>query len=60
MPEDLEDATKIILPGVGAFDYAMSQLNASGMREALEQTSSVRQDTGYWYLCWYADACTIK
>jgi glutamine amidotransferase len=34
---DLEDATKIILPGVGAFDYAMTLLNQSGMREKLEQ-----------------------
>ena len=34
--DDLKDATKIILPGVGAFDYAMSQLNASGMRDELE------------------------
>ena len=33
----LEDATKIILPGVGAFDYAMTRLNESGMRETLEQ-----------------------
>lgn len=35
--EDIKDATKIILPGVGAFDYAMSQLNASGMRDELEK-----------------------
>lgn len=35
--EDLLDATKIILPGVGAFDYAMSQLNSSGMRDELEK-----------------------
>lgn len=35
--EDLKDAQKIVLPGVGAFDYAMSQLNASGMREELEK-----------------------
>ncbi len=34
---DLKDAQKIILPGVGAFDYAMSQLNASGMRDELEK-----------------------
>ena len=34
--EDIKDATKIILPGVGAFDYAMAQLNASGMRDELE------------------------
>jgi glutamine amidotransferase len=33
---DLSDATKIILPGVGAFDYAMKQLNASGMRDELD------------------------
>ena len=30
-------AEKIILPGVGAFDFAMSQLNESGMRDALEK-----------------------
>ncbi len=34
--EDLKDAQKIILPGVGSFDYAMSQLNSSGMRDELE------------------------
>lgn len=34
---DLKDAQKIILPGVGAFDYAMLQLNASGLRDTLEE-----------------------
>ncbi len=34
--EGIKGASKIILPGVGAFDYAMSQLNASGMRDELE------------------------
>lgn len=33
---DLISATKIILPGVGAFDYAISLLNQSGMRPILE------------------------
>ena len=33
---DLENATKIILPGVGAFDHAMELLAASGMRARLE------------------------
>jgi glutamine amidotransferase len=35
--QDLADAKKMILPGVGSFDYAMSQLNASGMREKLDE-----------------------
>jgi imidazole glycerol-phosphate synthase subunit HisH len=35
-PGDLERATKIVLPGVGAFDHAMSRLEASGMQPALE------------------------
>ena len=35
--EDLDGAEKLILPGVGSFDYAMSQLNASGMRENLDE-----------------------
>lgn len=34
---DLADAAKIILPGVGAFDYAMERLNASGLREPLAE-----------------------
>ncbi len=38
---DIKNATKLILPGVGAFDYAMSQLNKSGMREALDEQVSV-------------------
>jgi len=29
------EASKLILPGVGAFDHAMQRLNGSGMREAL-------------------------
>jgi len=33
---DLSLATKIILPGVGAFDHAIQLLNQSGMREAIE------------------------
>jgi len=36
-PEDLRSATKLILPGVGAFDRAMELLDASGMREALDE-----------------------
>ena len=35
-PDDLADATRLILPGVGAFDNAMQLLNQSGMREPLE------------------------
>jgi glutamine amidotransferase len=35
--QDIDDAKKLILPGVGSFDYAMSQLNASGMREKLDE-----------------------
>lgn len=34
---DLEKADKIILPGVGAFDHAMEQLDSSGMRSTLNQ-----------------------
>ena len=34
---DLGDATKLILPGVGAFDHAMEELNRSGMRDRLDE-----------------------
>lgn len=35
--EDLVGATKLILPGVGAFDHAMLRFNDSGMREPVTQ-----------------------
>jgi glutamine amidotransferase len=35
-PADLDGATRLILPGVGAFDHAMQLLNQSGMRPRLE------------------------
>ena len=34
---DLGKADRIILPGVGAFDHAMEQLDSSGMRDTLNQ-----------------------
>jgi len=36
-PQDLCRADRIILPGVGAFDWAMTRLSESGMRDALEE-----------------------
>jgi imidazole glycerol-phosphate synthase subunit HisH len=35
--EQVLDAQKIILPGVGAFDHVMNSFNESGMREVVEQ-----------------------
>jgi glutamine amidotransferase len=35
--EDLRNVTHLILPGVGSFDYAMSLLSASGMKDRLEE-----------------------
>ena len=35
--DDLADTTKIILPGVGAFDHVMSSFNRSGMRDIVEK-----------------------
>ena len=36
--EDINNASKLILPGVGHFDHAMKKLNNSGMRDALEES----------------------
>jgi glutamine amidotransferase len=33
---DLADADKVILPGVGSFDWAMTRLNESGLRTCLD------------------------
>lgn len=36
-PESLEDASHLILPGVGNFDNAMRSLNDSGLRSSLDK-----------------------
>ena len=40
--DELIGATKLILPGVGAFDHAMERFSASGMREVV--TNLVQKD----------------
>jgi len=35
-PDELRDAEKVILPGVGDFDHAMRELERSGMRPVLD------------------------
>jgi glutamine amidotransferase len=42
-PAELKQASKIILPGVGAFDWAMTRLNDSGMREVLDELVQVKK-----------------
>lgn len=34
---DLADCTRLLMPGVGAFDHAMERLDASGMRGRIEE-----------------------
>ena len=36
-PEEIRESSKIILPGVGAFDWAMDRLGYSGLRDELDQ-----------------------
>ena len=40
VPGDLDDATHLILPGVGSFDLAMQLFESSGMRVAVENLVS--------------------
>lgn len=35
--DDISRADKLILPGVGAFDHAIQQLHASGLRDSLDK-----------------------
>lgn len=42
-PERLAGASKLILPGVGAFDTGMSQLMKSGLKDALDEAALVRK-----------------
>jgi glutamine amidotransferase len=40
---DLLQSKKIILPGVGAFDWAMARLNDSGMRQTLDDLVLIKK-----------------
>ena len=42
-PQDILSAGRLILPGVGAFDWAMQRLYDSGLREALDESVLVRK-----------------
>ncbi len=37
LPEDLAGTEKLVLPGVGSFDWAMTRMNESGLREQLDK-----------------------
>jgi glutamine amidotransferase len=39
-PTELRKADRVILPGVGAFDWALTRLNESGMRNALDECAA--------------------
>ena len=47
---DLDDSSHLILPGVGAFDWAMSKLEDSGMRPTLEKLV-IEQDKPVLGIC---------
>lgn len=42
-PDAINKATKLLLPGVGAFDNAMSRINDSGLRELLDRKALVER-----------------
>ena len=48
--KDLSDATHLILPGVGHFDYAMQSLNNSGLLNKLEDMV-IKQKTPILGIC---------
>jgi imidazoleglycerol phosphate synthase glutamine amidotransferase subunit HisH len=54
-PQELEGATRLVLPGVGHFDHAMQQLNDSGLRPALKSWCSASMCL--WWACVWACRC---
>jgi imidazole glycerol-phosphate synthase subunit HisH len=41
--EEMATADKIILPGVGSFDYAMAKLNGSGLRDQIDELVLIKK-----------------
>jgi imidazole glycerol-phosphate synthase subunit HisH len=42
-PQELADADRLLLPGVGAFGDAMAAINASGLRDTLDRLAMVEK-----------------
>ncbi len=42
-PAEVDQADRLILPGVGAFDWAMARFSASGLRDAVERAVNVHR-----------------
>ena len=43
LKEEIEQADKILLPGMGAFDNCMIKLNHSGLRQSIEHKAHVEK-----------------
>ena len=54
--QELEKASHIILPGVGAFDHAMESIKKSGMLDTLNELVLERKIPVLGILCWNAGA----
>ena len=52
-PADLDEAERVILPGVGAAGYAMQRLNALGLVEPLR-----RFQRRCWASAWASSCCS--
>ena len=53
-PNDLEICDRIVLPGVGHFDYAMKRLNSSSLQvHAMSCTGE--ENSHFRRLCWDAN-----
>ena len=52
---ECNENTKLILPGVGSFDYALELLNLSGMRNTLDNLVLEKKNKDSWRLHWNAD-----
>ena len=52
--EELADVSKIILPGVGAFDDAMNKFNNSGLRSEVEKIVLIEKKI-IRCMCWNAN-----
>ena len=58
--EELKDVSKIILPGVGAFDDAMNKFNNSGLRAEVEKMVFNEKKTIIRHLRWDANTSRIQ
>ena len=60
LPAEIEQADKLILPGVGAFDHGMRSIESLGLSERIGPKRCLRKKRPFWASAWACSSSPAK